>query len=300
MTSTAARDQGSPRYAPLTEVDAPAAEALSAEAGWNQTAADWRLLIGLRAALGCFAGGGDGGDRRLVGSALLVPYGGRLAWLAMVLVTAGHRRRGVATRLVAECLARADRDGLTVGLDATPAGREVYRRLGFRDGFGLHRLAADAPAPAPVGAAGVSIRPMRPADLAAVAALDALAFGADRTPVLAYLHAARPDRAVVAEADGGRLRGHAFVRHGRLAHHLGPLAADDPEIATALAARALAGLEGRAVVDVPDDQAAFLVPLGGWGFRPLRPFTRMFRADAAVPPGGDPGRTFAIAGPELG
>ena len=47
----------------------------------------------------------------------------------------------------------------------------------------------------------------------------------------------------------------------------------------------------------PDAQDRFQAWLTSVGFLPVRPFTRMLRGRAEL---GDPQRTFAVAGPELG
>jgi hypothetical protein len=46
------------RSAPLAAVDAPAAFLLSAEAGWNQTVDDWRLMLEEGEAIGQFSAAG--------------------------------------------------------------------------------------------------------------------------------------------------------------------------------------------------------------------------------------------------
>jgi hypothetical protein len=59
----------------------PACLALSAEAGWNQIEADWRLMLRLGRGLGVSAG-----DGRLVATAIMLPFERRFAWISMVLV----------------------------------------------------------------------------------------------------------------------------------------------------------------------------------------------------------------------
>jgi hypothetical protein len=275
---------------PLGPGDAAGAFALSTEAGWNQTVADWQFMLQAGEAQGQVTAEGD-----LVASALLLPYGERIAWIGMVLTTRHHQRRGLATENLRWAIARCAARGLIAGLDATPAGRLVYAPLGFADGFGLGRLAARHPdLPEPVGPA---LRPMRAGDLAAVTALDAESFGADRSDLLRYLFTSQPDCAWVAtQAD--TVAGFVLARAGRASLHLGPLVAHEPEIATALAARALAQMPSAVSIDVPDDQSVFRARLIAAGFAPMRPFTRMLRH--AGPALGAPAITFAIAGPELG
>ncbi len=271
--------------------DAAAAVALSREAGWNQTVADWRFMLAAGEAQGQVTAAGN-----LVASALILPHE-HIAWIGMVLTTASQRRRGLATANLRWAIERCAARGLIAGLDATPAGREVYAPLGFVDVWGLQRLRAAHPALREI-AHGSTIRPMQGDDLAAVAALDAEAFGAGRAALLAYVQGCAPC-GLVAEGSGG-LAGFVLGRPGVTTLHLGPLVARGAETATALVARALKeGAEGMPVsIDVPDGQSTFRQRLIEAGFAPLRPFTRMLR-HAGTPPGAA-GLTFAIAGPELG
>jgi GNAT superfamily N-acetyltransferase len=272
--------------------DAGAATALSSEAGWNQTVPDWHFMLAAGEARGQLTAAGA-----LVASALILPYDDRIAWIAMVLTTQSHRRRGFATANLHWAIDRCAARGLIAGLDATPAGREVYAPLGFTDLWGLQRLRADRPA-LPEPAHRCAIRPMRTDDLAAVAALDVDAFGARRDTLLAFLQGCRPGCAWMAHYPGGEIAGFVLGRAGRATSHIGPLIARDPDIATALAARALASAGMPVSMDVPDGQRLFRQRLIEAGFVPLRPFTRMLRGNRAVP--AEAGLTFAIAGPELG
>jgi len=277
---------------PLAPEDAEAAVALSAEAGWNQTVADWRFMLEAGEAQGQITA-----DGTLVASALILPFGDRIAWIGMVLTTARHQRRGLATENLRWAIARCAERGLIAGLDATPAGRLVYAPLGFADGFRLQRLVAPQPALAEP-TRDLVMRPLDAGDLAAATAMDATTFGAERGDLLAYLLASRPGCAWVAER-AGTMVGFVLGRAGRLTLHLGPLIARDQDIATALAARALARASGtRVSIDVPDHHDGFRAALLAAGFAPVRPFTRMLRCEPGV--ARPPGITFAIAGPELG
>ena len=144
---------------------------------------------------------------------------------------------------------------------------------------------------------------MRGSDLAAVITLDAAAFGAARAALLAHLHGCRPGCAWVAETErSGGLAGFVLGRLGRATLQIGPLIARDADVATTLAARALAQAAASepipVSIDVPDGQSAFRQRLIETGFTPLRPFIRMLRSNSSAPAGAD--RIFAVAGPELG
>jgi GNAT superfamily N-acetyltransferase len=281
------------RTARLSTAQAAAGFALSAEAGWNQTVDDWRLMLAEAEAIGQFTA-----DDELVASALILPYGERIAWIAMVLTTERFRRRGLATQNLNWAIERCRERALIPGLDATPEGSEVYRLLGFRDVCGLQRLLAERPEPHDLARRNAAIRPLQAArDLDAIARLDARAFGAERRGLLAHLSRNQPRRALLAEA-GGELAGFALARAGRRSLHIGPLIARSPTVASLLLAQALVGTDGPVSIDVPDAQSGFLEVLAEAGFRPLRPFTRMLEGAPEEP--GDLTACFAITGPEFG
>jgi GNAT superfamily N-acetyltransferase len=264
---------------------------LSAEPQWNQIADDWQLMIEAGDSFGLFTPEG-----RLVASGLTVPFDGSFGWISMILVTQAFRRRGLATHLMRRCMDALLSKGLTPALDATPDGRQVYVRLGFKDIYTLTRFLAEKPQPAPAPP-GVSMRPMRTSDLAAIIAYDRMAFGAGRGRILADLQRRLPACAFVAESDG-RPRGFVAARDGRRCIQIGPVVAEDAPTATALTMAALANIAGPVCIDVGDRHSSFVDTLKVAGFLPLLPFIRMIHGRSE--PFDDPARIFAIGGPELG
>ena len=134
-------------------------------------------------------------------------------------------------------------------------------------------------------------------DWPALVAYDAAAFGAERGAVLAGLRGRLPAAELVATRDG-RLVGFALGRDGRLAAHIGPLTADNDDVARALAARALDGLDGPVFVDLADAKSGLRSYLDARGFTAARPFTRMLYGAATR--FDDAERTYAVVGPEFG
>ena len=274
--------------------DLTQAVALSAAVGWNQVEADWSLFLDLGHAVGM-----DDSEGRLAATAATLPAGPDVAWISMVIVREDHRRRGIATTLLERCADEIAAAGRVPGLDATPAGREVYVRLGFEDSWTLARWRRKETAPiAPSESSiGLRVRPLERSDLAAVERLDVPAFGADRSPLLARLLERSSPFAAVAEGESGPC-GFVLGRDGRTATHLGPLVAESEGVARALARHALERITGPATVDAADTAAGFTGWLAASGFVRERPFTRMYRGRSE--PFGEPGLTVAIAGPELG
>lgn len=252
--------------------------ALSTEAHWNQTEDDWRIFLHD----GIVFGIRDG--LRLIATAALLPYSGKNAWISMVLVSATHRRRGLATRLVDACLETARKNGLTSWLDATPDGAAVYGPLGFTPTVQLRRLKLAKPGRTSGQAASV-------ASLDRLRARDRRATGLDRSALLTAF-AQRPGTRIVSAS--GAI---ALVRDGRTARHIGPLFADHAAAALTLV-NAIAQSEDRPLLlDAVASQGAFLEGLTASGWTVERPFQRM-RFGPATSTGEE--MPFAVVGPEFG
>lgn len=274
----------------LSVADAERGYALSTEIGWNQTQADWQYMLQNGPGVGRTDSQG-----KLVASAIALPYG-RFGWVCMVLVAPDWRRHGIATELMNRVIALLEADGVLPGLDATPDGREVYRRIGFHDIYGIERLVAERSNLTASTPDGIAVKPLDPKDLAAAANYDLPRFGGDRSALLEHLRGRQPDRAVVAW-QGGDCRGFALARNGRTWTQIGPVVAENTEIARALISQS-AGNGRNLLIDVPADQIETLAWLKAGGFDYQRPYTRMIRG--ATEPLDQPAAIFALAGPELG
>lgn len=274
----------------FTAADLAAGARLVAQAGWNQADDDWRCFIGHGTAWAV-----ETADRHVIATAATLPYAG-IAWISMVLVDEAWRRRGIARGLIERCTREIHGAGLVPVLDATPAGRTVYAGMGYRDVLGLQRWARGARRRT-TGAAPRGVRPLRPSDLRAIAALDAAAFGAPRPWLLQALAQRSGGFAAVAERDGA-VTGAVLGRPGRVATQIGPIVAPDPPVAATLLQYAAAGVPGPVFIDALERHEAFADALEGLHFAPQRPFSRMAWRRDALP--GDTACYFAAAGPELG
>ena len=228
----------------------------------------------------------------LVASGLTVEFP-RYAWISMILVTPRWRLQGLATQLMERCVQTLIDRGLVPALDASPEGRQVYLKIGFRDaGTSTRLIGTIGGERAPDG---TGITPMTAADLPEVAAYDQRSSGTDRAVLLAHLRDRLPEAAFVLRR-GGQLIGYVLARNGRRSAQIGPLVADDEDAAMALL-HAAGRAAGPFCIDLFDQRTAVRGWLDRAGFQPVTRFIRMVHGPAQIFPPQH--WVHGIAGPEL-
>lgn len=268
---------------PLTPDDLPFAQTVRRLAGWNQTDRDWRRLLDTDPE-GCFLARLDG---QPAGTATTTSYGSDLAWIGMVLVHPDLRRRNVATTLMDHCLRHLlERKAVRcVKLDATPAGRAVYEKLGFQVESQISRWEGET-------MPGDEIGPGGHFALETIRDLDRRAFGADHGDFLNRL-AAGSLRAQVSE------NGFGMIREGSNATYLGPVTADSVAGGISLVRSLLRTRQNGPVFwDIPEDNRPAVRLAESLGFRRQRPLFRMWTGPENVT--SDPSLQWAISGLETG
>lgn len=264
----------------LTTADVPGAMALSTEAGWNQTADDWRMLIEL-SPQGCLAIEIDG---EIASTATLTCYGTRLAWVGMVLTRIKRRGRGYAMRLLKESLRVADELGIdSVKLDATNLGQPLYEKLGFRAEQPVERWWR-------AGHENVSTKSEREPVGPNWQAADVHAFGVDRRALLEKLSRRNAPLTIG--------QSYLLARAGREISYLGPSVCESPLIAGKLIERVLQSPNpGGWFWDLMVDNKPAVSLAQDLGFAPKRHLLRMVRGKDVR---GNEGAVYALAGFELG
>ena len=282
-------------------------------AGWNQTPSDWQRFLD-HEPHGCFVATPSTSlsEEKVLGSVTTTCYGQTLAWIGMMLVDPNYRRQGIGQALMERALEYLQSCGIAViKLDATPAGKPLYERLGFREEFTfqrwsgqLHARPSQASA-APAISAEPALSPPGFENFArhfeSIRGLDAKAFGADRRRWLARLSAV--SRSVWRET------GYGMRRPGRVASYLGPVVADSWEQARSILEQLLTGSgphesSGLTYWDLPQSHAQASDLATSLGFTPVRTLTRMVFGPAA--PQAVPGRLgevelqFALGDPATG
>jgi GNAT superfamily N-acetyltransferase len=206
----------------LAPADLDACLELARDRDWQPERRKWALLFEVGEVYGIRDP--DGG---LAGSVTLTRYGSELAIVSMMLIASRFGRRGLGRRLMTHVLVQAGE--ATVFLYATPLGRPLYERLGFR-AIGEVTTSVGRFTGAP--AAGT--RPADERDRDAILALDAAATGVDRTELLSrYFRLAVQLR--VLERDGA-VCGFAAAAPNVDNVVVGPLVAPDADAARTLIA----------------------------------------------------------------
>jgi GNAT superfamily N-acetyltransferase len=228
----------------LTAADLPACSVLAVDRDWEPTPDRWRLLY----ELGEIYGVDDPDGRGLAGAVALTRYGPGLASIGKMLVAKRHGRQGLGGRLMRHAMEQAGDS--VICLLATPYGRPLYERLGFRAIDRSVRyigpLAAGEPAPAEPGQPAP--RAVSAADLPGIAELDRRSFGADRGALLTALPRLA-DRFVV--SDGPSVQGFAAAWRSADTLTIGPVVANEPALATTLIASLAAGSDLPVRIEVP-------------------------------------------------
>lgn len=135
---------------------------------------------------------------------------GPFSWVGFVGTHPTARGRGLATRLSQHLVEwSAARGCRTVALDASDEGRPVYERLGFGVTGWTVDLAID---PRLLPVSGPRAERAGADDLEAIIALDAGAFGGDRSVLLRRFHAELEPACFVTRATDGSIDGYLFAR----------------------------------------------------------------------------------------
>jgi GNAT superfamily N-acetyltransferase len=241
---------------------------LSAQAGWNQTEADWRRFIELEPE-GCFVGELDG---RFVGTTTTCVFR-KTAWIAMVLVNVDARGNGVGMTLLKHSIDYLkSRQVRTIRLDATSLGRPIYEKLGFVSDYGLARFEGIAPG----GGESANVVTAAPEMSAEIIEFDKRMTGRERVKMLRRLFEEFPKATRIVRR-AGEIEGFITMRPGANAIQIGPCTAT-PEAGPALLGDALNRCAGKPVfVDIPLDNTEAVEVAESNGLTIQRSFTRMSR-----------------------
>jgi Acetyltransferase (GNAT) domain/Acetyltransferase (GNAT) family len=232
----------------------------------------------------------------LVGGGSIVTYQRRYGFMGLFIVRREWRGHGLGDRLWHErkrrLLARLD-EPRVIGLEGVFAMQSYYAAGGFR--FVCRDLRFEGTGtdgPAPEGIVDLSSVPFADID-----AYDRRHFPAPR-PEFLERWIDRPGGHAVGVRRGGALAGFAVLRPCRTGHKIGPLFADDPDLAERLFVALARRVPGEPIVlDAPEDNPAALALARRQAMREVFGCARMFLGPAPALPSRE---IFGITTFELG
>ncbi len=261
--------------------------------GWNQLEKDWALLINYKESINLVAVLDD----RIVGTVTAINYANTVAWIGMMLVDRDYRGRGISKLLLIDAINQLKKCK-SIKLDATPAGRPVYLKLGFMDEYTLFRMTSPSVSKISLSDISIETEQVMPADISEVAEFDQKVFGPDRTELIRTLYESYPEVAWIIR-ENGRITGFCLGRRGQNYMQIGPVYASSTQDAKALNRSAIKQITGQAVVvDIPADKTEIKGWLEECGIIAQRPFERMYLKHNPYP--GIIENQYLISGPELG
>ena len=211
---------------PMHAGDLAALHGLAQQMSWPHRMEDCAQMLALGA--GIAAVDADGST---IGVGLRWSFGRDVGTIGLMLVAPDRQGRGIGRALMTALI--ADSGSRALMLNATAEGLPLYEKLGFVS-TGLvkqHQGRLSVPPPAPE----VPLRRVVPADHAALCALDAAVFGADRSDLIGRLLASG-DAWLVDRA--GQPAGFAILRAFGRGRIIGPVVASSEDEAIALVAAA--------------------------------------------------------------
>ena len=231
-------------------------------------------------------------DGEIVATGSAVVYDDHFAFCGLYIVAPEHRGKGYGLALTKARLAYCgDRN---VGIDGVLQNVKIYERIGYKAYYENSRFQCEAKASAPVSP---HVRAVIVSDFAAIKAYDRLCFPAPRDAFLkAWLN--QPDAQAVVYCEDGVVKGYAVRRRCRLGHKIGPLFADDADVAAALLQAAQKDVAGQPIIlDVPGNNPEAMHLAQSSGMEKMFATARMYQKGL---PKIAEGKIFGVTTFELG
>lgn len=229
-------------------------------------------------------------DGEMVAGISAVAYGEGFGFIGLYICRPDRRGEGHGKAVWDAGMARLGRR--IIGLDGVAEQRANYQRMGFVPAYETVRYSGRA-----AGLGGNSdIVPIAAGNGADILAYDRRCFPARRETFLReWLQA--PRIALMCAGPAG-IAGYGVARRCREGFKVGPLFADDEEVALRLVAELAANAAGEALhIDVPAIQTEFIARLQAAGMAPGFATTRMYRGGM---PANASEKVFGITTLELG
>ncbi|HTN46902.1 MAG TPA: GNAT family N-acetyltransferase [Flavipsychrobacter sp.] len=250
--------------------------ALTASEGWNPGLKDGAAFFKADPD-GFFVGLLDGVPIAYIAA---VNYKDQYCFVGLYIVKEGYRSQGYGYTIWQHALRRLG--ALVTGLDGVPAQVENYKKSGFDYAFRQMRFATTALA----AKKSENIHLMAKEMMDLVTAYDTLVFGTSRIEFLKAWLSMENAVTFVAGADDGMIEGYAVLRKCRQGYKIGPLFADNDQVAEQLflACNEKLPAEESIYLDVPEVNASALALAKKYNMQFVFETARMYKSGVPVFP----------------
>ncbi|MHA1791292.1 MAG: GNAT family N-acetyltransferase [Promethearchaeota archaeon] len=270
---------------------------LKNKVGWNQVEDDWLRLLELNPA-GCFT---CFDEDKLIASVTTTYWDNKkVGWIGMLIVDEKYRGRGIGKTMLSHAVQYLkEQDIRLIMLDATPAGKALYEKQGFKTSHIINRYVLGSTIKVrnmpltfkiddflAIDVENALVQGFKEKDLEdLVLNTDKELIGEDRSNIISRLFNERVDNVIASveklkNASFFRPNGYALYREGMSHFQLGPLVAKNTSIAVNLIKRILAKRQGKSfILDIPSFQDGFTKFVREIGGLKERNFYRMYLAN---------------------
>jgi len=229
----------------MTGAEAALAADWAAQEGWNPGIHDAEYFYGTDPG-GFFIGELEGDPVACISA---VSYGSRYGFIGFYIVRPAYRGKGFGLKIWNYAMNHLK--GRLIGLDGVAAQQENYKKYGFRLAYRNIRFSGTGG-----GSKSRGINNLADVPFQHLLAYDSAQFFVPR-PALLRQWIIQPEGAALGYMKNGRLAGFGVLRACREGYKIGPLFADDPDIAESLFVALMAQCPGEPVfLDVPEVNSA--------------------------------------------
>jgi len=203
-------------------------------------------------------------EKKVISCAAIIPYGSKLASIGMVIVHPNYRGRGLAKKLLLQCMNQVPKN-MALMLIATKEGRPVYEKLAFKEYSYVTKLLGEGKR-MKLELDDYTIHPLEQTDLEEMFIFDQAAFGSSRVLFLENRIKQAKDSLVLKNRKGVMV-GYALTVKKPSNLVIGPIVAQDEEQAILLIKTIIANNQGSIRIDIVEGKNTITEELQKLGFQ---------------------------------
>ena len=273
----------------MREADLPICHEFTQQVKWPHRMSDWQLHFahGIGSVI-------EDADGVVAGCILWWDYGEEYASVGLVVVPEHMQGNGLGRTLMDTVMNQTGKRNLQ--LVATAAGKRLYQQCGFIEQGCIYQVQGELTAEVRPVSSDVELMPISQETLDAVLALDASAFQCSRGALLTTM--SECGEGVVAYANGEPV-GYAMIRQSGRGQTIGPVVANDENVAQTLVSQLLMNVSGFVRFDLTENALGLKPWLEALGLAEADKPTLMVKGEF-LPGRGSDAKVYSLASQAFG